>query len=62
VVTAALTRAQAAGEVTTSAAPAAQARMLLLLFQGPALVARAHPDREGLAAGIDAALDALRPG
>jgi hypothetical protein len=26
------------------------------------LVARAHPDREGLAAGIDAALDALRPG
>jgi TetR/AcrR family transcriptional repressor of nem operon len=62
VVTAALTRAQAAGEVTTSAAPAAQARMLLLLFQGSALVARAHLGREGLAAGIDAALDALRPG
>jgi hypothetical protein len=62
VVTAALTRAQDAGEVITSAAPAAQAWMLLLLFQGSALVARANPDREGLAAGIDAALDALRPG
>jgi TetR/AcrR family transcriptional regulator, transcriptional repressor for nem operon len=61
VVTAALARAQATGEVTTSAAPEAQAWMLLLLFQGSALVARAHPDRKGLAAGIDAALDALRP-
>ena len=61
VVTAALARAQAAGEVTASAAPGAQARMLLLLFQGSALVSRAHPDRDSLAAGIDAALDALRP-
>lgn len=60
VMTAALTRAQATGEVTTSAAPEAQARMLLLLFQGSALVARATPDRERLASGIDAALDALR--
>jgi len=62
VVTAALARAQAAGEVTASAAPEAQARMLLLLFQGSALVSRAHPGRDSLAAGIDAALDALRPG
>jgi hypothetical protein len=35
--------------------------MLLLLFQGSALVSRAQPDRERLAAGIDAALEALRP-
>jgi TetR/AcrR family transcriptional regulator, transcriptional repressor for nem operon len=61
VVTAALARAQAAGEVTTSAAPEAQARMLLLLFQGSALVSRTHPDQDSLAAGIDAALDGLRP-
>ncbi len=57
VVTAALARAQAQGEVTTSAAPEAQARLLLLLFQGSALVSRVQPDREGLAASIDA----LRP-
>lgn len=61
VVAAALARAQAAGEVTTSATPEAQARLLLLLFQGSALVSRAQPDRERLAASIDAALDALRP-
>jgi TetR/AcrR family transcriptional repressor of nem operon len=61
VVTAALARAQAAGEVTTRASPEAQARLLLLLFQGSALVSRAQPDRDRLAAGIDAALDALRP-
>jgi TetR/AcrR family transcriptional repressor of nem operon len=61
IVTAAMARAQATGEVTTSAAPEAQARLLLLLFQGSALVSRAQPDRDGLAAAIDAALDALRP-
>lgn len=60
VVTAALSRAQAAGEVTATAAPEAQARLLLLLFQGAALVSRAQPDQEGLAAAIDAALNALR--
>ncbi len=60
VMTAALARAQATGEVTTSASPEAQAQLLLLLFQGSALVSRARPDREGLAAGIDAALDGLR--
>ena len=61
VVTTALARAQATGEVTTSASPEAQARLLLLLFQGSALVSRAQPDRDRLATGIDAALDALRP-
>ena len=35
--------------------------MLLLLFQGSALVSRAYPDPDGLAAAVDAALDALRP-
>ena len=60
VVTEALARAQTAGEVTTSATPEAQARLLLLLFQGSALVGRAQPDRERLAASIDAALDGLR--
>lgn len=60
VTTAALARAQATGEVTTTAPPEAQARLLLLLFQGSALVSRAQPDRERLAASIDAALDGLR--
>jgi len=61
VVTAALARAQATGEITTSETPRAQAQLLLLLFQGSALVSRAQPDRDQIAAGIDAALDALRP-
>lgn len=60
IVSDALSRAQAAGEVATSATPEAQARMLLLLFQGSALVSRAQPDRERLAAAVDAALDTLR--
>lgn len=60
VAAAALARAQATGEVTTSATPEAQARLLLLLFQGSALVSRALPDRAGMADAIDAALDALR--
>jgi TetR/AcrR family transcriptional repressor of nem operon len=59
VVSNALRRAQGTGEVTTSATPEAQASMLLLLFQGSALVSRAT-DRDRLAAGIDAALDSLR--
>lgn len=59
VVTDALRRAQETGEVTTSTTPDAQASMLLLLFQGSALVSRAT-DRQRLAAGIDAALDSLR--
>jgi TetR/AcrR family transcriptional repressor of nem operon len=61
IVTAAMARAQATGEVTSSAVPEAQARLLLLLFQGAALVSRAQPDRDSLATAIDAALDALRP-
>jgi len=60
VVTAALARAQATGEITTSETPRAQAQLLLLLFQGSALVSRAQSDRDQIAAGIDAALDALR--
>ena len=60
VVSDALRRAQDAGEVTTATTPEAQASLLLLLFQGSALVSRAT-DRERLAAGIDAALDSLRP-
>ena len=60
VLTAALTRGQATGEITSSATPGAQAQLLLLLFQGSALVSRGLPDTERLTAGIDAALDALR--
>lgn len=57
----ALRRAQAEGEVTSSVTPEAQAQLLLVLFQGSALVSRATRDSDRLAAGIDAALDSLRP-
>lgn len=60
VVAAALRRAQANGEVTTSSTPEAQAQAMLLLFQGSALVSRAELDRARHNAGIDAVLDALR--
>jgi TetR/AcrR family transcriptional regulator, transcriptional repressor for nem operon len=60
VVSDALRRAQAAGEVTNSATPEAQAALLLILFQGAALVSRAQTDQRKLAAGITAAFDALR--
>lgn len=60
VMSAALERAQAAGEVTTAASPNAQAQLLLVLFQGSALVGRALPHGTQLTAGIDAAIDALR--
>lgn len=59
-VAAALKRGQDTGEVTTTAAPEAQAHMLLILFQGAALVSRAQPAHDQFIAGIDAALDALR--
>lgn len=59
-VTAALKRGQETGEVATTATPQAQAQLLLMLFQGSALVARAQPARDQLVAGIDTALDALR--
>lgn len=61
VLTDALTRAQDAGEVTTSSTPAAQAQLVLLLFQGSALAGRAQLDTSRYAAGIDAALTALEP-
>lgn len=60
VLTAALARGQATGEITTSATPDAQAQLLLLLLQGSALVSRGQPDCGRFTAGIDAALDALR--
>jgi TetR/AcrR family transcriptional repressor of nem operon len=61
VVTRALTRAQERGEVTTAATPQAQAQLLLVLFQGAALVARVDAgDRQRIIAGIDAAIDGLR--
>ena len=59
-VAAALKRGQETGEVATTATPEAQAHMLLILFQGTALVSRAQPARARFIAGIDAALDALR--
>jgi len=58
--TSVLARAQAAGEVATSATPQAQAELLLLVFQGSALVGRTRPEPERLAAAVDVAIDALR--
>ena len=61
VVTRALSRAQERGEVTTAATPQAQAQLLLVLFQGSALIARVDAgDRLRIIAGIDAAIDGLR--
>jgi TetR/AcrR family transcriptional repressor of nem operon len=61
VVTRALSRAQERGEVTTTATPQAQAQLLLVLFQGSALVARVDAgDRRRVIAGIDAAIEGLR--
>ena len=60
VVAAALRRGQASGEVSTAATPEVQAQLLLLVFQGSALVSRAGPDRDQLDQRIDAVLDALR--
>ncbi|HVW80832.1 MAG TPA: helix-turn-helix domain-containing protein [Mycobacteriales bacterium] len=58
--TTALRRSQHNGEVTSDTTPEAQAQLLLLLFQGAALVGRAGEGPAQLAAGVDAALDALR--
>ncbi|CAL9673891.1 MULTISPECIES: TetR/AcrR family transcriptional regulator [Streptomyces] len=60
IVTDALRRAQAAGEVTGRAHPEAQARMLLYLVQGLSLVSRAGSDTAAALAAIDTALDGLR--
>ena len=61
VVSDALRRAQATGEVATTSTPEAQAGLVLLLFQGSALVSRARTDQDGLDAAIDTALSSLRP-
>ncbi|MBF6176570.1 TetR/AcrR family transcriptional regulator [Nocardia blacklockiae] len=60
IVTGALRRAQAAGEVTDSAPPEAQAQLLLFVVQGLSLVSRAGLDRTAALAAIDTAIDALR--
>jgi TetR/AcrR family transcriptional repressor of nem operon len=60
ILTDALRRAQAAGEIRGDADPAAQAGMLLYLVQGLSLVSRAGLDRAAALAAIDAALDGLR--
>ncbi|WP_329141676.1 TetR/AcrR family transcriptional regulator [Streptomyces sp. NBC_00670] len=60
IVTEALRRAQAAGEVTDSATPEAQAQLLLYLVQGLSLVSRAGLDKEAALAAVDAAIEGLR--
>ncbi|CAM5226429.1 TetR/AcrR family transcriptional regulator OS=Streptomyces tendae OX=1932 GN=GUR47_24575 PE=4 SV=1 [Streptomyces tendae] len=60
IVTDALRRAQAAGEVTGKARPEDQAQMLLYLVQGLSLVSRAGLDGAAALAAIDAAVDGLR--
>ena len=55
-----LRRGQASGGVSTAAPPETQAQLLLLVFQGSALVSRTHLDRDRLAQSIDIMLDALR--
>jgi len=59
-VTDALRRAQAAGEVADNASPEAQAQLLLYVVQGLSLVSRAGLDRTAALAAIDTAIDALR--
>jgi TetR/AcrR family transcriptional repressor of nem operon len=59
VVASALRRAQENGEVVSDAEPEAQAHLLLMLFQGSALVSRSGVARKRLTAGIDVALAAL---
>jgi TetR/AcrR family transcriptional regulator, transcriptional repressor for nem operon len=55
---AALTRAQAAGELRDGAGPE-QARLLVAVVQGMNVVAKARPGRAALRAIADAALDGL---
>lgn len=61
IVSEALARGQAIGDVSRAATPAAQAQLLLLLFQGLALVSRAGTDPDQLASAVDVALCALKP-
>ncbi|MEU2086727.1 TetR/AcrR family transcriptional regulator [Streptomyces albus] len=60
ILTDALRRGQAAGEVTDSARPEDQAQLLLYVVQGLSLVSRAGLDRTAALAAIDTAIDALR--
>lgn len=62
IVTDALRRAQADGEVTRAATPEAQAQLLLFTVQGLSLVSRAGLDAVTALAAIDALIDALRSG
>ncbi|MET0491556.1 MAG: TetR/AcrR family transcriptional regulator [Actinoplanes sp.] len=56
----ALGEAQRRGEVVTTAAPEAQAQLLLVIAEGTALLARAATDPEAAIAAVDAALAGLR--
>ncbi|MDO0925327.1 TetR/AcrR family transcriptional regulator [Streptomyces sp. TG1A-8] len=60
IVSDALRRGQAAGEVTEAADPQIQAQLLLYIVQGLSLVSRAGLDRTAALAAIDTAIDALR--
>ncbi|MFE3828525.1 TetR/AcrR family transcriptional regulator [Streptomyces sp. NPDC059092] len=60
IVTDALRRAQAAGEVTAGSSPEAQAQLLLYIVQGLSLVSRAGLDQSAALAAIDTAVDGLR--
>ncbi|MFF9580830.1 TetR/AcrR family transcriptional regulator [Streptomyces achromogenes] len=60
IVAGALRRAQAAGEITDTSTPEAQAQLLLYIAQGLSLVSRAGLDRTAALAAIDTALDGLR--
>ncbi|WP_037311354.1 TetR/AcrR family transcriptional regulator [Amycolatopsis orientalis] len=59
-VTDALRRAQAAGEVTDDTSPEAQAQLLLYVVQGLSLVSRAGVDRKAALAAVDAVIAGLR--
>ncbi|MFF5436171.1 TetR/AcrR family transcriptional regulator [Streptomyces achromogenes] len=60
IVAGALRRAQAAGEITDTSTPEAQAQLLLYIVQGLSLVSRAGLDRTAALAAIDTVLDGLR--
>lgn len=60
IVAGALRRAQAAGEVTDTRPPEAQAQLLLYVAQGLSLVSRAGLDKTAALAAIDTAVDGLR--
>ncbi len=57
--TAALTRAQTAGELAAGVEPATAARMLLCLFEGLRVVGKSSPNRAASQAAADMLLDRL---